>query len=121
MPSLPSVSPILVLSFFIECLSLLWTPARDASLPNLVPRRQLANANSLGLVATYGTPPLGAAIFAFLAGTSGLIPYFNLRPTYLALWLDAATFGFSALMISGISIPAPPARPGGRFVMSRVW
>jgi hypothetical protein len=38
---------IYLLSFAIECLSLLWGPARDASLPNLVPRRQLANANSL--------------------------------------------------------------------------
>ncbi|MGZ8623353.1 MAG: MFS transporter [Actinomycetota bacterium] len=46
---------IFLLSFAIECLSLLWTPARDASLPNLVPRRQLANANSIGLVSTYAT------------------------------------------------------------------
>ena len=28
---------IFLLSFAIECLSLLWTPARDASLPNMVP------------------------------------------------------------------------------------
>jgi dTMP kinase len=41
---------IYLLSFVIECLSLLWSPARDASLPNIVPRRQLANANSLVLV-----------------------------------------------------------------------
>ena len=121
MPFLGKLWAIFAVSFVIECLSLLWTPARDASLPNLVPRRQLANANSLGLVSTYGTLPLGGAIFAFLAGTSGLIPYFNLRPEYLALWLDAATFGFSALMISGISIPAPPARARGKFVMSKVW
>jgi dTMP kinase len=121
MPFLGKLWAIFAVSFVIECLSLLWTPARDASLPNLVPRRQLANANSLGLVSTYGTLPLGGAIFALLAGTSGLIPYFNLRPEYLALWLDAATFGFSALMISGIAIPAPPARSGGRFVMAKVW
>jgi dTMP kinase len=86
-----------------------------------VPRRQLANANSLGLVSTYGTLPLGGAIFALLAGTSSLVPYFNVRPEYLALWLDAATFGFSALMISGISIPAPPMQTSGKFVMARVW
>ena len=121
MPFLGKLWAIFAVSFAIECLSLLWTPARDASLPNLVPRRQLANANSLGLVSTYGTLPLGGAIFALLAGTSSLVPYFNVRPEYLALWLDAATFGFSALMISGISIPAPPMLTSGKFVMARVW
>jgi dTMP kinase len=121
MPFLGKLWAIFAVSFAIECLSLLWTPARDASLPNLVPRRQLANANSLGLVSTYGTLPLGGAIFAFLAGTSSLIPYFNVRPEYLALWLDAATFAFSAVMVSGISIPAPPTLTSGKFEMSRVW
>jgi dTMP kinase len=121
MPFLGKLWAIFAVSFVIESLSLLWTPARDASLPNLVPRRQLANANSLGLVSTYGTLPLGGAIFALLAGTSSLVPYFNVRPEYLGLWLDAATFGFSALMISGISIPAPPMQNRGKLVMARVW
>ena len=67
MPFLGKLYLIFLVSFVIECFSLLWTPARDASLPNLVPRRQLANANSLGLVTTYGTLPLGGLIFAFLA------------------------------------------------------
>ena len=61
---------IYLLSFVIECLSLLWTPARDASLPNLVPRRQLANANSLVLVSAYATLPLGGAAFAVLYGVA---------------------------------------------------
>lgn len=99
---------IFVLSFFIECLSLLWTPARDASLPNLVPRRQLANANSVGLLTTYGTLPLAGAIAVGLAGISKWlgagIPYFADNPNSLALWLDAFTFAFSALMISRIPI-----------------
>ena len=56
------------MSFVIECLSLLWTPAKDASMPNLVPRRQLANANSVSLVTTYGTLPLGAVVYTVLAG-----------------------------------------------------
>ena len=61
---------IYLLSFVIECLSLLWSPARDASLPNLVPRRQLANANSLVLVSAYATLPLGGAAFAALTAIS---------------------------------------------------
>jgi hypothetical protein len=53
---------IYLLSFAIECLSLLWGPARDASLPNLVPRRQLTNANSLVLLSSYATLPIGGAV-----------------------------------------------------------
>ena len=64
---------IFALSFVIECFSLLWTPSRDASLPDLVPRRQLANANSLGLITTYATLPLGALCSRFCGG-SGLLP-----------------------------------------------
>ncbi len=116
---------IFLLSFAIECLSLLWTPARDASLPNLVPRRQLANANSIGLVSTYGTLPLGAGIFAVLAAfSSGLgarIPYLGKWPETLPLLLDAGTFAFSAVMVSGIAIPVPLGRAHGRFDVSRMW
>ncbi|MDQ3991311.1 MAG: MFS transporter, partial [Actinomycetota bacterium] len=56
-PFLPNLPTIFAVSFGIECLSLVWTPARDASIPKLVPRRQLANASSLGLVSSYGTLP----------------------------------------------------------------
>jgi dTMP kinase len=116
---------IFLLSFLIECFSLLWTPARDASLPNLVPRRQLANANSIGLVSTYGTLPLGGAIFALLAGFSSWIaaraPYFGSHKESLALLLDAGTFAFSALMVSRVPIRTPSSRSMGRFDLSRVW
>ena len=116
---------IFLLSFAIECLSLLWTPARDASLPNLVPRRQLANANSIALVSTYATLPLGGIVFAIIVGIAtapGMhIPYVTERPEALALWLDAGTFAFSAVMLSRISIPSPAGPAWGRFDMSRVW
>ena len=116
---------IFLLSFVIECFSLLWTPARDASLPNLVPRRQLANANSIGLVSTYGTLPLGGAIFALLAGFSSWIaaraPYLGSHKESLALLLDAGTFAFSALMVSRVPIRTPTGRSIGRFDLSRVW
>ncbi len=110
---------IFLLSFVIECFSLLWTPARDASMPNLVPRRQLANANSIGLVSTYGTLPLGAAVFALLAAFSSLVGF--AKPETFALLLDGATFAFSALMVSGVPIRTPAGRSMGRFDLSRVW
>jgi dTMP kinase len=120
MPFLLEIWLIFMLSFVIESLSLLWTPARDASLPNLVPRRQLANANSLSLVTTYGALPFAGAIFTFVAAGSGLLP-FEIRSESFALWLDAGTFVFSAFMVSRIPIRTPGSRTPGRFDMSRVW
>jgi dTMP kinase len=116
---------IYAVSFVIECLSLMWTPARDASLPNLVPRRQLANANSIGLASTYGTLPLGGIVFTVLVGLSewvgGRVPFMADRPEALALFLDAGTFAFSASMVAAIPIRSPIATVHQRFDMSRVW
>src|SRR2546429_23795 len=88
--------------------SRLWTPAKDASLPNLVARRQLPNANSVGLISTYGTLPLGAAIYTALAGIAtavgSRVAYFHSRTEFLALWLDALTFLFSARMVWGLQV-----------------
>jgi dTMP kinase len=120
MPFLGKLYLIFFVSFVIECFSLLWSPSRDASLPNLVPRRQLANANSLGLVTTYGTLPLGGLIFAFLAGGSDLVPVLSNNPQALPLLLDGSTFLFSAFMLSRIRFPEPAAHKIERLDMSRV-
>ncbi|HEX9236079.1 MAG TPA: dTMP kinase, partial [Actinomycetota bacterium] len=107
-PFLPGLWAIFLMSFFIECLSLLWSPAKDASIPNMVPRRQLSNANSVGLITSYGTLPLGASIYTLLAGVATgfghRVHYFGRHPEFLALWLDAITFFFSARMVWGLNL-----------------
>ncbi len=130
MPFLPELWLIFVVSFAVECLSLVWTPAKDASVPNLVPRRQLANANSVGLITTYGSLPLGAIVFTALAGIAtafGAGSYLGERPEALALWLDAGTFFFSARMIWGLDLrqgpvagrrAAPPGHEAGGEALS---
>lgn len=118
MPFIPNLGGIYVLSFGIECFSLVWTPARDASLPNLVPRRQLANASTLGLATTYGTLPLAGVVFTALTGVatglSPFVPYLAGHREALALWVEGLAFAFSAYMISGLTIPAPKLRARGK-------
>jgi dTMP kinase len=58
---------LLIASFLIETVSLFWIPAKEASVPNLVPREQLEGANQLTLIATYGSAPVAAAVFALLS------------------------------------------------------
>jgi dTMP kinase len=121
MPFAPELWLILLLSFLIECLSLVWTPAKDASVPNIVPRRQLPNANAVGLITTYGTLPLGGVIYTVLAGVSAALgpvaPYLGTRQEALALWLDAFTFLYSARMVWGLDLRGQggraPATAGG--------
>jgi dTMP kinase len=108
LPLFPRLPWIYTMSFLIECMSLLWTPARDAIIPNLVPRRQLSNANTIALATGYGTLPLGGiaytAITALAVSIGGSIAYVEQNPESIALWLDALTFFFSAWMISGLAL-----------------
>ena len=57
-------------SLALEVLTLLWSPAKDSEVPNLVPHDHLTTANSLSLAAAYGTFPFASLLFALLAGVS---------------------------------------------------
>ena len=100
MAFLPFLWLIFLMSFLIESLSLLWVPAKDASVPNLVPRRQLSNANSVGLVTTYGTLPLGAAVYTVLAAIAVAIGgYLGDTRSRWRCGSMRCTFLFSARMV----------------------
>ena len=51
----------------VECLTLFWSPAKEATVPNLVPREKLENANQVSLLAAYGTAPVAAILFTILS------------------------------------------------------
>jgi len=97
---------IYAVSTGLELLGLLWTPAKDATIPNLVERRELMMANQLSLITTYGTFPLSGAFVALLAIPSAYLSRFDAfsilkaQPTALAFFFDAATFLFSAAMVA---------------------
>lgn len=112
LPFVESVAGLFLASLLLEILTLLWSPAKEATVPNLVPARKLTTANSLSLAAAYGTFPLGSALFAsltkvaeFLGDHAGFLDFLKLNQESLAIYADVATFFTSALLISTLTIP----------------
>ncbi len=107
-------------AFMIEVASMVFLPARDASIPDLVDDEQLPLANGAVLGSSYGTIPLGAAAFALVSA----LPFSGLfgRPDALVFWIDAVTYVASFALIARITelMPTPRAaaergEPGGGF------
>jgi len=113
------IGVLYVVAFVHECISLLFLPARDASIPLLVPDRGdlLPLANGFVLGSSFGSIPLAAAAFSGLRSVVSHIPSWvpfgdvaRQHPTAFAFFFDAATFVFSAAMI--VRIPIPRDRSG---------
>jgi dTMP kinase len=90
----------------VECLTLFWSPAKEASVPNLVPREKLENANQVSLLAAYGTAPIAAILFSLLTLLSGAIaaisPLIPSNSVDIALYFNALSFFFAAWTIRGL-------------------
>jgi dTMP kinase len=111
-PFVPTVPMLYAVSFLMEAMSLIWMPAKDALIPNLVPKRWLVATNSLTLFTTYGVFPLGALWFTALVGVAqflgshfGALQALNLNQENLALFIDAVSFVAAALIVSRVRVP----------------
>jgi dTMP kinase len=93
-------------TILVECVTLFWSPAKEASVPNLVPRSKLESANQVSLLAAYGTAPIAAIIFSILAlfsnAFNALLPSFATNAVDIALYLNAASFAYAAFTIWGL-------------------
>jgi len=111
LPFVESLLPLVLVSFGLEILTLMWGPAKDASVPHLVHGDQLASANTLSLVASYATFPLASVIFSLLAALAAWLGSFDplngleVDQEALALVVDACTFLVSALLVWRLPIP----------------
>lgn len=85
-------------AFLLEVASLVFLPARDASIPDVVEDDDLPLANGLILGSSYGSIPLGAAAFAAIAALPGA-DIAN-RPFALVFFIDALTFMVSFAFIA---------------------
>jgi dTMP kinase len=93
-----------IATFVIETVALLWTPAKEASVPNLLPRGRLEAANQLTLATTYGITPVAAGVL--LAGLTTFLEAVyrkfgdpGLTPVDVALYFNALTFAATALTV----------------------
>ena len=111
-PLINSLWTLVLASLVLELATSLWSPAKEAIVPNVVDSEHLTTANSLSLVAAYGTFPFAAAAFAGLSrvalwiGDSGAFGVSGIDRESLALTADAFTFIVSALFIASIPIVA---------------
>jgi dTMP kinase len=90
---------VYIVQFLASSASLFWTPAKDASVPNLVPADKLEEANQYSLFTTYGTAPIAGLIFILLSLVSRAMGAATTNSVNLALYFNAATFVVSALTI----------------------
>jgi dTMP kinase len=98
---------LLVATVLIEVVSLIWGPAKDASIPNLVPRHRLEAANQLSLITTYGTALPAALIFTAISllakGVSVTTGKLTASSIEVAVYVNAATFLISAAAIVSVA------------------
>jgi len=96
--------------FLLEVASIVFLPARDSSIPDLVEGDEdLSLANGLILGTSYGSIPLGAALFAAVAA---LPVHIADRPYALVFFIDAATFVVSFLCIARLTQLGPSSAVG---------
>ncbi|HEX6247543.1 MAG TPA: dTMP kinase [Nocardioidaceae bacterium] len=105
---------VFVVTVLVEIVTLVWLPAKDATVPNLVPRHRLEAANQISLATTYGSALPAAALFTGLTLLDKL--YRNLfvdfpnGPIDLALYFNGVSFIVSGIVISRLAhIPRGPA------------
>jgi dTMP kinase len=101
---------LFVLTFVTELLSMMRQPAREAVVPSLIPENQLLAANGLSLLASYGTAPIGSALFAGLTQIGSVLPPFGTFGASIsaAFAFDALTFLISAAIVFFTNIPPAP-------------
>ena len=111
LPFVDTLIGLVLASFLLELLTLMWQPAKEATVPNLVPREKLTAANSLNVTAAYGMFPVAAGAAALLAKAAEAVPdegwvtNLRLNEEGLAFYVDALTFLVTALIIWRIAIP----------------
>jgi dTMP kinase len=112
LPFVDSVLGLVFASFVLEICTLFFSPAKEATVPNLVPPENLTSANSLSLAAAYGTFPVASLLFTLLStvadqlGKIDALDFLRVNQESVAFYVGAACYVGTALMITSLPIPA---------------
>ena len=110
---------IYLTAFVVAMVGQFFAPAKSAIIPRLVSQKDLLSANSLNALSDALTRLVGAGLGGALMGALGFGS---------VVWLDAASFLFSAFMLAFITVPAAqtatapkagPRSPAGQW--AAVW
>ncbi|GGQ70363.1 dTMP kinase [Couchioplanes caeruleus subsp. azureus] len=98
-----TVTWAVIATFIGETITLMWIPAKEAAVPNLIPKGRLEASNQLSLITTYGvTPILAALVLAALDGVVrgpiGGLPSWA-SPVQLALYINALSRAATAAVV----------------------
>ena len=112
LPFVDTLVGLFLASLLLEAFTMLWGPAKEASVPHVVPEDSLATANSLSLVAAYGTFPLGAGLMALFGRLSTALfdsawaDNVRLDDMGLAFYANSLSFLVTAYLIFTLDLPA---------------
>jgi predicted MFS family arabinose efflux permease len=90
-------------AFALELCSLVFLPARDSLVPDLAEEDELPMANALLLGSSYGTIPVGAALFGLAAAATSASGLGGRLGTGIPFWVDAATFLVAFVLLGRIT------------------
>ena len=111
LPFVDTLVGLIIASFILEICTMMWSPSKEAVVPNIVPTEKLTTANSLNVAAAYGMFPVAAGIAALLAklaesfSDEGWVNTFRLNQEGLAFYVDGLSFLATALIVSTIAFP----------------
>ena len=114
LPFVDTLVGLFLASLVLEAFTMLWGPAKEASVPHVVSEDQLATANSLSLVAAYGTFPLGAGLMALFGRLSTALfdsawaDNVRLDDMGLAFYANALSFLVTGWLIFTLDLPKRP-------------
>lgn len=122
LPLVRTVPGLVIASLIIEVFTMMWSPAKEATVPSIVPPEKLTTANSLGLVAGYATMPVAGPIqfglsalnrrlveLGFLGALGFTAANQQAEVQTVAFWFNALTFVVAALILWRWVFPGMPS------------
>ena len=114
LPFVDTLFGLFLASLLLEAFTMLWGPAKEASVPHVVPAESLASANSLSMLAAYGTFPVGAGLMALFGRLSTALfdsswaENVRLDDMGLAFYANAVSFLVTGYLIFTLALPKRP-------------